>query len=452
MWLAALPLLMTKGWARESLDQTPLLFVGTLFGLTIAVGLASLTPLTIGVRTPLWTAIHGLAPCASIDPYSTLLELLKLFGLAAAFLVGASFGGAPERAKQLIQSLLVAGLAYGVWAFLDFKFSPTKLFGETRLFDHARLSASLGSANIAATLFGTLVLLNLADLLRSLEQQRERWPSGFRIRHIEDLSQAILVPTIGILVGGTCLILTFSRAGIVVSIAAAIILASINALIGGRDRKGLLPILGVGSIIAAVLIASAAISIDAMSARALAVKGDIAVRGAIYLAHWHAFQASPWQGHGLGTFRHINSLIMNDSNETALYNIGATHNVIIQWLEEAGLLGSLPMFAAVALIGLHIASGVFRRRRVRLWLVAIATVLLLFLLHSLTDFALEVPSMALLLSLILGLGFRLARPGLSRDPWLKGGRHSLIGAGRDQTDELATKRGVASFSEVTEGQ
>ena len=166
-WLLALPLLLSQAWARKSLDRTPLAWVGGCFGLVLLAGVLSLTPAF--EPHPAWSLVPGAIATVTIDPYSTWLELFKLLGLAAAFLAGASFGGDDDRAKQLIQGVLIAGLAYGLWAFFNFETSRTLLFGQPRQLDPSRLAGSLSSANIAATLFGALVVLNVADLMRRLE-------------------------------------------------------------------------------------------------------------------------------------------------------------------------------------------------------------------------------------------------------------------------------------------
>jgi hypothetical protein len=68
------------------------------------------------------------------------------------------------------------------------------------------------------------------------------------------------------------------------------------------------------------------------------------------------------------------------------------------------------------MVVLELAIGVVRRRRMRGWLIAIAGVLLLFLLHGASDYALEVPSMALFLSLLLGVGVGCAAQGATLAP------------------------------------
>ena len=406
-WLAALPLLLTQSWARKSLDRMPIAWVGGAFGLVLLAGVLSLTPLF--EPHPIWSMAPGAIRTVSMDPYSTWLELFKLLGLAAAFLVGASFGADDDRAKQLIQGLLLGGLAYGVWAFFNFETNRTLLFGQARHLDPSRLAGSLSSANIAATFFGSLVVLSVADITRRLERQRERRTSDFRLRHLEELLLAIAVPLIGLLVALTCLVLTLSRAGLVATLAGVVVFLGVRALISAKRGAVIAPLIGLMVVVLGLIIATVALNMAALGSRMAGFQEDASQREGLFAAHWNAFLASPWQGYGLGTFKQINDLAMNVANREQLYGVGATHNVYIQWLEEAGLIGALPMFATIGLIAGRIIRGLAERQRVRLWLLAILSVLGIFLLHGVTDFPLEVPSMTLFLSLLLGLGYRMAR-------------------------------------------
>jgi len=406
-WLAALPLLLTQSWARTSIERTPLAWVGGAYALVLLAGLLSLTPLL--EPHPVWTMAPGAIGTVSIDPYSTWLELFKLLGLAAAFLVGVGFGGDDDRAKQLIQGLLIAGMAYGVWAFFNFETNRALLFGQARQLDPSRLAASLSSANIAATLFGALVVLNVADLTRRLERQGERWTGGFRLRHLEGLLQTGAVPLVGLGVALTCIVLTVSRTGIVVTLAGVVVFLGSRAVLGAKKGAFAAPLIGMLAVVVGLVIASVAFNMGAVGARVTSFHEDASLREGVYAAHWAAFLASPWQGYGMGSFAHVNALAMNDANREQLYGLGATHNVYIQWLEEAGLFGALPMFVTVSLIAARMLRGLRERQRVRMWLLGILSVLGLFLLHGATDFPFEVPSMALFLSLLLGLGYRMAR-------------------------------------------
>jgi len=345
----------------------------------------------------------------TIDPYATWLNLLKLTGLAAAFLVGATFGGDDARAKRLVQALLLAGLAYGTWAFLSQELDRNMLFGQPRVFQTDRLFGSLPSANVAATLFGTLTVLNLADLLRRLERQREGHTGGLQWRHLEAILQTVWLPLLGMAVSAACLVLTISRGGMVAAGTGIVLFLGARAVVSAKKGAWIGPLVGTPIIVLGLILGLVALNVGAVGERFGSLGDDAHVRSTIFAAHWAAFLASPWQGYGLGTFVHVNGMYMNDANRFALYDIGRTYDVYIQWLEEAGLVGAIPMFATVLIIAVRIARGVAIRQRSRLWLLGILCVLAIFLIHGATDYPFEVPSMSLFLSLLLGVGYRLAR-------------------------------------------
>jgi hypothetical protein len=424
LWFAALALLLTQAWARDALAQIRLGWIGLVFVGVLLAGVLSLSPWAIGGPHPVWTWVADAMPTASIDPYLTQVELVKLAALAAIFLIGSIFGADDERAKSLIRWILGLGLAYSFWAFIDWVSNPGELYGAARSFDPSRLSVSLVSANTAATLFGALTLLNLIDLDRTFQHHRpgarvdtrrvdahRAAPPRMDIRRLERLAPKIALPLVSLAAAATCLILTLSRGGLLATAAIVII------LIGGagiaRARRGALSAVALAtiSVLAGIILGSFALNLGSLQDRLSFLDNDAVIRTTIFAAHWAAFYASPASGYGLGSFAHVNAMITNQTNLSALGLLGAAHNVYLQWLEQAGLVGTLPMFACIGLITLKIARGAVRRRRMRSWLVAVLAILALFLIHGASDFALEVPAMAGLLSLLLGIGCGAAGEG-----------------------------------------
>lgn len=408
LWFAALALMLyTCEWARDALDLRHIGLTAAAFGLTLILSALALTPFGVGGPHPIWAYAPGAIATVSIDPYATLVEIEKLLALGAAFLIGCIIGADDQRAKAQIRMILLVGSVYSAWAFVDHVFSPDLLFGQARPFDPSRLSASFGSSNTAATLFGALTLLNLTDLVRTYAGARRS--SRFRLDHLNKMSPALSRPFLALILSLTCLILTFSRAGLAATVCVGVILIGAMAMDRSRSSIGSAPLLAAACAVAGVLVASIALNGELFERR-LALFGESSVeRGRIFAAHLAAFQAAPWQGYGLGTFNHINMMIMNAANASALDTIGAAHNVYLQWLEEDGLLGSAAMFATVTIVAVQILRGGLQRRGMRSWLVTIVAVLGVFALHGMSDYALQTPSMALFLSLLLGLGLGAAR-------------------------------------------
>ncbi len=163
----------------------------------------------------------------------------------------------------------------------------------------------------------------------------------------------------------------------------------------------------------------------------IAAKDD--VRGEVLATHWRVFLEDPLRGHGLGTFDLLNRTRLTPDTFPRLWSIRAAHNLYLQWLEEGGLVAATPMAACLALIvAVTVRGAVWRRPDGRsalgrkavcglTWsLVGLDAV---FVLHGLSDFALQTPSVAALFALTLGLQCGLAwRPtesagGLRRSPF-----------------------------------
>ncbi|HZC15303.1 MAG TPA: O-antigen ligase family protein [Caulobacteraceae bacterium] len=403
LWFVLLALMLfSQDWAARALNGMGLRAAGAGFACVLLLAVLSLTPFGLGGAHPIWSFVPGAPAVVSVDPYATLVEIVKLLALAAAFLIGCCFGADDDRAKGLIRAILVVGIGFSAWAFIDHIASPDLLFGGPRPSGPDRLSAAFGSSNTAATLFGALTLLNLIDLVRTYDGARPR--GRFHGADLQPMISRLARPLLALVLAATCLILTFSRGGMAATAGVGVVLLGATALARSRPTAISAPVIATVSIVGGLLLGSLALNIDALQQRFLFFGPDALTRGQIFAAHWSAFLAAPWSGYGLGSFARINAMIMDTANLAALGTLGAAHNVYIQWLEEAGVLGAAAMFATIAVLAVQLAIGVVRRRRMRSWLLAIFAVLLLFLLHGASDYALQTPSMALFLSLLLGVG------------------------------------------------
>jgi O-antigen ligase len=437
LWFALLAGMTTQGWARAAIGEQPLGLVGIAFALVLIFGVLSLTPFAIGGAHPVWSWVPGAVATGSMDPFATWLELLKLAALGAAFLVGVQLGADDERFRRVIRAILTVGLIYCAWALVDHVSNPVTLFGAPRESDPARLAASFGSPNTAATLFGLLTLLNLVEVARTYEARRSS--GAFHVSHIQRLAPHLARPLVALALSASCLVLTLSRAGLASTTAVAIVLIGLMMLGRAGNSRISRAMLATGAIVGGFLIAILALNADAIQQRFLGFGADSLQRGDIFAAHWAAFTTAPWGGYGLGAFLHVNVMIMNAANLAYLDMLGATHNVYLQWLEEAGIPGAAAMFALVLIIAVQLVVAAVRRRRMRWWLVAILAILALFALHGGADYALQAPSMALFLSLLLGLGAGLS-PGRAAadEPARAPAEHE----GRYRTSRAATARAV----------
>lgn len=364
-----------------------------LFLLTILVALWTLTPWTPGGPHPVWAYV-GISPGAStIDKSATLIEIIKLLGLACIFLVGCSTGARDERARYAVWLTLIAGVAFGLWAFIG---SATGTIYQTQ--GH-RLEAHFHNPNTAGTFFAVLLTLAVAELTRKLR-------GGGRRRSASEL----LMFAAPVLIFAVCLLATASRGAMMGFLGGSILLIVYRLLTGGlKVSRAVLGLL-TGSLL---LIGAVAFLGERLIDRLFESHESAIVRTSIWNLHWQAFLDSPLFGYGLGTAETVNKTLISVSNYPILWNIKAILNLYLQWLEEAGIVGTAPMFLCVALLIFTVARRTPLRSRMTGLLASLLAVDAVFLIHGATDFGLEVYSMAALWTWLLGLQFSLAQ-GSSR--------------------------------------
>jgi O-antigen ligase len=380
--------LLFSGAARSRLSAPWRLALPTLlFFAVIAAAAVSLWPGAPFERKGVWDLV-GLPQRPAVDRGAVVLEMLKLGGLAAVFLTGFAATGSPSLAQRVLRVLGLSTGLFAAYAFFKFTADP--------LLQGNRLMAGFGSANTPATLFGISTLLAIANLRTSAIAN-----GGWR-RNPDILAWLSLVFSV------VALLLTGSRAGAASTVAALVILGLFELFrrSGKLSARGAIGVMGATAALAVL----AAYSTRALMPRLEQVSADRDVRVEMVTAHWQVFKEAPLTGYGLGSFRSINATLITPENLRTLFDIGATHNVYVQWLEEAGLFGAVPMFALVGVIlAVLLWSGLTSDTPGALWQRTIACCLVLTLMHGWTDYALQVPSFAAALTLALGLGFGLSR-------------------------------------------
>ena len=113
--------------------------------------------------------------------------------------------------------------------------------------------------------------------------------------------------------------------------------------------------------------------------------------------------------YGLGSFSDINSQITTEENYHALWSVRAVHNVYLQWLEEAGIIGALPMFLLIGTILVAAVWRTFNLRKGQTLLRGVIAASVVVLVHGTVDFGLQVPSIAAFWAFLLGCQFSFGR-------------------------------------------
>ncbi|MBX9707961.1 MAG: O-antigen ligase family protein [Caulobacteraceae bacterium] len=357
-----------------------------LFAAVLAVALWTLTPWGPGGTHPAWTWAEVTPGALTVDRSATVGEITKLLGLASAFALGALQGVRRDRAQATAELIVWIGAAFALVALLSF-------VSGLQVAQGGRLTGGFLSANSGATVFGVLTILGLALFLRSW---RRTDGQGLSSR----LTQTA-VPITCIALSLVCLILTASRMGMAATFCAAGVLLVWTQARQSNGRGAILASCGLLIAVALLLLLGGN---DLLWSRMGQTGPGLNDRSALFSTHWDAFIASPLFGWGLGSFDTVNLHLMVAETAPQVWTIRAAHNVYLQWLEEAGVVGATPMFLLIGWIIVRSMRRVGSGSSHGL-LMGLICANLVILLHGLTDFALQVPSIAAFWSFLLGLQF-----------------------------------------------
>jgi O-antigen ligase len=372
--------------------------IGLCFGLVLAAAAWSTAPWLADLPSAGWRRSLGLPSAGALDISATVIELIKLCGMACLFLVGAMLGGRAELQRPLRRLILGAGLGFAIIALVLFGTGQQALGGH-------RLAGNFMSPNTAGTVFGILTLLSLAEI---------RWPHRPRVRvpTVRAHGGQILAsaPTAALVAAFlVCLLLTGSRGAWIATLCGLMAFVALRTAAGRLSRTAALClVLGAAAAFLALIESGGQSTLR----RLQGFNGEARERTEILRTHWAFFLKSPWRGWGLGSFSSLNDRALTERNFGLLWDLRAAHNVLVQWLEEAGILGAALAFAAV---GLSVWGALERALSTGRWVHVLLAVDVLVFVHSLDDFALQVPSVAGLWALLLGVQLSAAQSGKRSD-------------------------------------
>ncbi|HWU15048.1 MAG TPA: O-antigen ligase family protein [Caulobacter sp.] len=380
--LALCAALTSRRARREMADIKSTWLLLGLFAAVLLTAVWTLYAPASQASGPVWRMVEERG-AVTVNRSATWLEMIKLGGLACAFALGCLHGARENRARSTIEWLVLFGGVYAALAIGVFL---------TGFQVRGRLSGGFLSANSGATVFGLLIVITTAFLVRQLRRTARVTP--------QDRLRKLAVPAGSLLLMTICLVLTASRMGLV---ATGFSVCSLLVWDFGANRKLRISLRGRDMALAAAAVVMVVCASIPLWSRIDDLDSDASVRGLIFSTHWAAFGASPFFGHGLGSFNDINSQALTTENYSVLWSIRAAHNVYIQWLEEAGLVGALPMFALLLATMLISALQVRRMKSGHTLARGLVAANLVVLIHGTSDYALQVPSIAAFWAFLLGL-------------------------------------------------
>lgn len=394
-------------------------FWPALFGLLAVLQMTPLPSWVVASLSParlLGPDLAGLPPGSwkwttlSIYPHATLLLLTKFLAYFSAFVLAAYFFDYSKASSLLIRALISLGSFEAAYGILQYLTGWQKIFTYTKVYN---VSVATGTY-INPNHFAGVLELTLPFVAASafyffqlwIEQRRTgARPHGSALRR--SFGSLSILYLFLLVMMALSVAFSHSRMGIL-SALFSIVFVALLAQIKARRKVWAL---GVLLFFACVLGYGLWIGLNPVLVRFEQLREPEFLRMEGRFSIWkdglELIREYPLTGTGLGTF----GMAFRRYQTTAVDKyVDHAHNDYLEIASETGLVGLALLFVPVLfLLGRMIISFLDDHRRYRraITLGCIGSTLAV-LIHSITDFNLQIPANALIFSVVLGIGYKAA--------------------------------------------
>ena len=391
-------------------------YAAAMLLLTLWYLLQALPILPAGWHHPAWAEAAAALEidatgALSLTPDRTLTALMRLLSYAAAFWLGLHLLRRRRRARQFLWALVAAGVGYALYGLSEHLSGGMQVLWMDKFSYREALTSSFINRNSYAAYAGLGLVIAMGLLLHRLDRIWVPRGHGWRLRlvsAIDGLGAAVWLLLAAILLLLTALVLTASKGGALASVAG---LAAVLLLAGGGRRLSrllaLLLLIGLGSL---VLLQSGELLGDRLAGTRLQESEEAGDRLSLYALAAREIQRNPLGGTGLGSFAGV--YLERRGPEFGLnpLNQVRVHNSYLETLLESGLPAGLLLLALPTLAFFLQLRALGQPGVVRPFPAIAAAATVLFAVHSLVDFSLQMPGIAITYAALLGLGVAQSYP------------------------------------------
>lgn len=308
-----------------------------------------------------------------------------------------------DRARQLLLVTAWSGVAYAVYGIAAYLFDPIHILWREKVAYRGELTSTFINRNTAAVYFGSCAVLWLLFLSQQL---RRRLPPGLihwrNVPHwlLSDMPRPVVLSFIMLLLCLAAMLMTNSRAGIVLSLMALIVAFAGFFYRDLPRRGGVAAALVIGGVIALVFLQILGGNVSGrFDVHGLSDKGRLD----IYRSTLRMIADHPWFGTGLGTY--VWSLPAYRSANFSMWGVwDRAHSTPLELAADLGLpLAGLIVLAWLVVLA-KLIRGVRTRRHDLIVQVGAFAVAILGLAHSFIDFSLQIPGYSIVVFALVGAG------------------------------------------------
>jgi O-antigen ligase len=348
-------------------------------------------------------------PLLSIGP-----PLAAILSLLVGFIVCVN----RDHAHRLIHAVAWSGTAYAIFGIIAFLIDPTYVLWMKKEAYTTVLTSTFINRNSAAIYFGSCAIIWLLILA---DRARAQLPRGIS-PSLSLLAQLLRHPrrraVVEFAAFFACLIamfLTGSRAGVMLSLLAVVMAFGLFTL----------KVVPLGSKRMRLFLTAGCVAIILMQVLGAGVLGRVDREGLSGEGRLQTYRSTlamiddhPWLGTGLGTFAWVFPAYRSDA-ESSWGTWDRAHSTPLEIAAEMGVPLAAVVVASWAGAFIILGFGLWNRNRDHILVIAALAVGGLAVLHSLIDFSLQIPGVAIVVFALVGAGlaqsFRAARASIS-DP------------------------------------
>ncbi len=360
-----------------------------------------------GAAHPLWSEAgralgRDLPGRITVNPEETVTAGLRLVSYGAVFWLSLQLCRSPVRARRALRFFVCVGFVYALYGLFALYSGSDEIFGFRYRSNRVDVTSTFINRNSYATFAGLALLASVALYLDGVGAMlRKRIPSRLKARQLIQRLLGTGAPlAVAILVMATALLLTASRAGLFSALLGiAVLMIALNR---ARELRGMqAAALGSGLLLAGILVFL--FSGQKMAERLGGIEATGSGRAAVYVRVVDSIGEAPLLGTGYGTFPDVFPMIRDDSVPGNTFWRRA-HNTYLENALELGVPAALALFAAVGVCAGTCWRGLRRRRRARIYPALGVAATALVAAHSMVDFSLQIPAVAVAYAFVLGLG------------------------------------------------
>ena len=389
------------------------LIIAIALGICLVEGARGLVGNSLVPSDPIWAEASAalktqLQPSIAPTKHKALFAAGPTIAFLAALCLGILVGGlGTSVASRSLNAIAWSGVGYAIYGFYAVAFTPGMVLWMERKGYAGSMLGTFLHRNTAATYFGMMSLLwgmRLLDQIRSHIRGTISWSTMFRAleRHTD---KSLIINALGFFLCLLALVLTTSRAGVVLTFIASIlaVVTYLRPYLPKTTRRARFILAGALGVLVLAQVAGGTIVQRFQSTEST---DNVETRLAIQATALRIAVDRPWLGTGLGTFPTIfQSYRERPPSIQGIVPYG--YSTPLELASEIGLpLMSVIVIATVLVLG-RLGRTMFRARRRRALLVATFFIALLAIAHSSFDFPLQIPGFAIVCAAIVGIGLGL---------------------------------------------